>query len=154
MPKFTYKALSQSGTTVVDTVESDSSETVTALIVSKGLIPTAVTQTAGGRASSGLQRFGRLLSGVKIEELILFTKQFRTMLHAGVPMVKLLEVLEGQAENPALKNIIGILSRDIQEGSSLHDLTTNGRCTRLRVSTSGLVRNPNCDITVSIHAPA
>lgn len=121
MPKFTYKALSQSGATVTDTVEADSSEAATALIAAKGLIPTSVTQTAGGRASSGLQRFGQFLSGVKTQELVLFTKQFRTMLRAGVPLVKLLEVLEGQAENPALKKIIGILSRDIQEGSTLHE---------------------------------
>jgi type IV pilus assembly protein PilC len=43
------------------------------------------------------------------------------MLRAGVSMVKLLQVLENQTENPVLKRIIMEISDDIKEGSSLYD---------------------------------
>ena len=56
---------------------------------------------------------------VKSPELILFTKQFRTMFRAGVPIVKLLEVLESQNENPKLKLILANMAKDIKEGISL-----------------------------------
>jgi len=121
MPKFNYQALSQAGTTITDTVEADSAEAVTAMLSARGLIPTRVSQTAGGRASAGMQRFERFFGGIKTEELVIFTKQFRTMLKAGVPLVKLLEVLEGQAENPRLKKVIGTISQDLQAGSGLHE---------------------------------
>lgn len=63
------------------------------------------------------ERFTR----VKTPELILFTKQFRTLLKAGVPMLKLLEVLENQTENIKLKKIAAIMRQDIKQGATLYD---------------------------------
>ena len=48
--------------------------------------------------------------------------QFRTMLKSGVPINKLLEVLEHQTENPTLKKTIASMNDDIKEGASLYDV--------------------------------
>jgi type IV pilus assembly protein PilC len=62
-----------------------------------------------------------MLTPVLAPDLILFTKQFKTLIRAGVPILKLLQVLENQTDNLKLKNIVGTMSRDIKEGSSLSD---------------------------------
>ncbi|MEJ2170008.1 MAG: type II secretion system F family protein, partial [Desulfobacterales bacterium] len=61
------------------------------------------------------------LSPIKAPELILFTKQFNTLIRAGVPMLSLLKVLEEQTEHPQLRRILGTIHRDIKEGSSLQE---------------------------------
>ncbi|NNL76368.1 MAG: type II secretion system F family protein, partial [Desulfobacterales bacterium] len=58
---------------------------------------------------------------VKAPELILFTKQFNTLIRAGVPMLSLLKVLEEQTEQPKLRKILGTIHQDIKQGSSLYD---------------------------------
>ena len=62
-----------------------------------------------------------MLTPVKAPELILFTKQFRTMFNAGVAMINMLEILEAQTENPKLRRILGKMHQDIKEGASLYE---------------------------------
>ncbi|MBW2638316.1 MAG: type II secretion system F family protein, partial [Deltaproteobacteria bacterium] len=52
-------------------------------------------------------------------ELILFTKQLRTMLIAGLPILRSLEILENQAHNSRLKDAVATIAMDIREGASL-----------------------------------
>jgi type IV pilus assembly protein PilC len=61
------------------------------------------------------------LSPVKTAELIMFTKQFKTLTRAGVPMLDMLQVLETQTENARFKRIIAMVRQDISEGASLYD---------------------------------
>jgi type IV pilus assembly protein PilC len=60
------------------------------------------------------------MRSVKTRELILFTKQFSTMLGAGIPVLRLLEVLVDQTENPRLKSVIRDIIERIRRGESLH----------------------------------
>lgn len=121
MPKYSYQAIDGFGATVTDVVEADSIETVNDMILGRGLIPTAVSPIGGGPSAISFTRLKNWLKPVKAPELILFTKQLKTMLRAGVSMIKLLDVLESQAENPNLKKVIQTMSRNIQEGFSLHE---------------------------------
>ena len=121
MAKYSFKAINEVGATVTDVVEADSVETANSIILSRGYIPTAVSEVGGGTTTAGLMGLIERLTPVRTMELILFTKQFKTMLRAGVSMLSLLDVLANQAENPNLKKVINTMSRDIQEGSSLYD---------------------------------
>jgi type IV pilus assembly protein PilC len=91
------------------------------MLASRGYIPTKVK--AEQPALSGLQlpKIREFLSPVKAPDLILFTKQFKTMINAGVAMMSMLEILEEQTENPKLKSILGHMHQDIKEGASLYD---------------------------------
>ncbi|MCG6892954.1 MAG: type II secretion system F family protein [Desulfobacteraceae bacterium] len=122
MPTYTFQAINESGATVNEQVEAESLEMANNIIIGRGYIPTRVTESGAGMPggfdlSNLLTRFAR----VRPADLILFTKQLRTLLRAGVSMLKLLEVLEGQTESPALRRIIGEISSDIQQGSSLYE---------------------------------
>jgi type II secretory pathway component PulF len=121
MPKFFYQAINENGNSVTGTLEAESIEMTNNILTSRGYIPTRVTEAR--RVSSGISWTGikETLTPIKALELIIFTKQFRTMLQAGVPIIKLLHVLENQSENLKLKKIADSMAQDIKEGSSLYD---------------------------------
>jgi type IV pilus assembly protein PilC len=56
---------------------------------------------------------------IKQAEVVAFTYQFAEMCSAGLPIAKCLQTLEEQVENPALKNVIAEIKKDIQAGLSL-----------------------------------
>jgi type IV pilus assembly protein PilC len=62
-----------------------------------------------------------MLTRIKTHEVILFTKQLRTLVRAGVPVMTIFQALENQTESQALKRIITIISRDVREGASYYD---------------------------------
>jgi type II secretory pathway component PulF len=121
MPKFSYQAITETGATTSGEIEADSLETANSMLASRGYIPTKVK--AEQPALSGLQmsKIRELLSPIKAPELILFTKQFKTMINAGVAMMNMLGILEEQTENPKLRSILGNMHQDIKEGASLYE---------------------------------
>lgn len=121
MPKFSYQAITETGSPTSGEIEADSIESANSILASQGFIPTRVREERpafGGVQFSNIQE---MLTPIKAPELILFTKQFNTMIRAGVSMMRLLEVLEDQAENPKLKKILNTMRQDIKEGASLYD---------------------------------
>ena len=127
MPKFNYRAISEAGSTETGAIEAESAEKAGTMLAEQGFIPTRIKQERA--AVSGIQP-GSILdafSTVKAPELILFTKQFNTLIRAGVPMLSLLKVLEEQTEHPKLRNILSIIHQDIKEGSSLFEAFSRHR---------------------------
>ena len=121
MPKYTFQAINENGNTFSDVIEADSIDMANSILSARGYIPVSVAEQSGAGGSLLWTRIMESLTPIRTAELILFTKQFRTMLRAGVSMIKLLQVLENQSENPVLKRIIIDMSNDIQGGASLYD---------------------------------
>ena len=121
MPSFSYKAIDQKGAAVSGVLEAESVEAAQNLLSEQGFIPSAVTEKGFASGGSLLHRIQTKLTSVKTEKLILLTKQFRTMLVAGLPILKVLEVLENQTQNLKLKNALASMSVEIREGSSLNE---------------------------------
>ena len=121
MPKFSYRAITERGSTATGAIEAESAEKASSTLAAQGLIPTRLKEERP--AVSGIKLAGLLdaFSPIKAPELILFTKQFNTLIRAGVPMLSLLKVLEEQTEHPRLRKILGIVYQDIKEGASLFD---------------------------------
>ncbi len=121
MPKFSYKAINESANTVSGVIEADSLEMATDILTERGYIPSKVTEKRETSRGFTWSNINESITPIKSPDLILFTKQFRTMIHAGVPILSLLQVLENQTENLKLKKIIGAMTLDIKGGSSLYD---------------------------------
>ena len=121
MPKFSYQAITETGATTSGEIEAESLESANSLLAARGYIPTRVKAEqpalGGLRFSNIRERF----SPIKAPELILFTKQFKTMFDAGVAMMNMLGILEAQTENLKLRRILGIMHQDIKEGASLYE---------------------------------
>jgi len=121
MPTFSYQAINESGATISGTLEAESLDAAASLLVGNGLIPSKVRPHTAAEPRLWLGHLLKWIHPVKMPELILFTKQFRTMVRAGIPMLSLLKSLESQTENRALKKVILNMSHDISQGSSLHE---------------------------------
>jgi type IV pilus assembly protein PilC len=60
-------------------------------------------------------------TGVKPKDVAIFSRQFSTMINAGLSLTKCLTILGGQTENAYLREIIGQLGKDVEAGQSLSD---------------------------------
>jgi len=120
MPSFSYQAINEAGKAVSGVIEADTVDLATNIIVARGYIPSKVKEQVKGSAGISISALNKRLVVVKAPELIMFTRQFRTMLKAGVPMIRLLQVLENQTENQRLKEVISSISMDTKEGVTLY----------------------------------
>ena len=59
--------------------------------------------------------------GVSLKDLVIFTRQFSTMIDAGLPLVQCLEILSSQSESGALKTILKDVKETVEGGSTFAD---------------------------------
>ena len=121
MLKFSYKAITETGASIKGEIDADSVENASSLIAARGHIPTQVRPIGGDFPGLKLPSFSGLFGGVKTPELILFTKQFKTLIRSGVPMLSILQVLEDQTENKKLRSVLVDIHQNIKEGANLYD---------------------------------
>ncbi|AGW12010.1 type II secretion system F family protein [Megalodesulfovibrio gigas] len=121
MATFTYQAVTDAGSTVSGTLEAESADEVRLLLAQRGLLPSKVVKGDDGASGNFMAKLNNRLSSVSVPELILFTKQFRTMFNAGLSIIALLDVLEQQTSNSKLKNAVVEIGQDIKQGSSLYN---------------------------------
>lgn len=129
--EFAYRAINIEGKHVSGTVSAGSEDEARAQLFSMGLAATDLKEAAGekpgGAGSEGgggkgltlrisLPSFSR---GVPIADLILFTKQFRTLYVAGIPLSEIFTILEEQSQNSTVKKVAGAIEKRIREGESL-----------------------------------
>ena len=60
-------------------------------------------------------------SGVSEKDLVVFTRQFGTMINAGLPLIQCLEILSTQSENAALRKSVGEIRVQVEGGSTFSD---------------------------------
>lgn len=124
MPYFKYSAITDSGGSASGVVEASSQAQAQDMLAARGLMPTSVTETAapgssGGKGQGFLSGLSGRMKAIKPQDVILFTKQLRTMLNAGIPVLQSLEVLRDQTEHPRLKDAIVSIGAEIKSGSTL-----------------------------------
>ena len=87
----------------------------TAALKRQQISPTSITEKKKGFA---FPSFG---GGVKAKELVIFSRQFATMIDAGLPLVQCLEILGSQQENPAFKKVLIEVKVAVEGGSTFAD---------------------------------
>ena len=65
----------------------------------------------------GFSLFGK--KKVKVEEILIFSKQFATMVKAGLPILEVLSMLRDQLESPAIKEVIEDIRKSLEGGVTL-----------------------------------
>jgi type IV pilus assembly protein PilC len=120
MPKYIYQAINESGDTASGTLEAESVEVANFMLISRNLIPSKIKE----QTESGDNHWLKAIFGtgtVKVMDLIMFTKQFHSMLVAGIPLLRIMSILEDQTESKGLKDAISKIIQDINQGLSLSD---------------------------------
>src|SRR5919202_250055 len=119
MPQFSYEAVEPSGRVVKGSLEAESASVVLGKLQTLNYTVVDVSETRGG---SKLSLFGGGAGGrVKLASLVVFSRQFATMVNAGINILKCLDILETQTKDPALRPVISELRKDVVGGASLTD---------------------------------
>jgi type II secretory pathway component PulF len=121
MPKYSYEAITETGSKILGELDAESKESANNALLARGYIPSKLRLSAMGGSNKETTNFMDRFTPIKMPELILFTKQLKTMIKAGISIIHILQVMENQTENPRLKKIIVMMSQDINEGKSLYD---------------------------------
>jgi type IV pilus assembly protein PilC len=117
MPKFRWEARTKNGGTQKGVIEAATADVAVAHLKKRydfGKISVAEEKRG---ISFSLPKLGR---GGKVEtkELVVFTRQFATMIDSGLPLVQCLDILAGQQENKTFKDILYKVKEDVESGST------------------------------------
>ncbi len=123
METFTYKGIS-AGKYVEGEVEALNQEEASHKLKEDKIIITNITRTKKKKGEAkakgkgkGLSLFGK--KKVKVEDILIFSKQFATMVKAGLPILEVLAMLRDQLENPSIKEIIEDIRKSLEGGVTL-----------------------------------
>ncbi len=114
MPVYDYKGKSLGGKQVQGELKAKNRVELERLLRSNKILVTSISK----RPSQIKIRFG---SGIKKIDISRFTRQFATMISAGLPMVQCLEILATQMESPEFRKIINEVKESVQSGSTLSE---------------------------------
>lgn len=116
MPHFAYTAIDSTGRMVRSTMEAENENLVLAKLRDQSLHCTEIRRTKGATKTSS---FGR--KKMKPKSLVVFSRQFATMIDAGIPIVRALEILSGQMKDPALQESVEQVTVDVKGGLALNE---------------------------------
>lgn len=108
----TTKGLIESGEITANTKEE-----VIALLKRRNIVPTIIKPKEKKALFAGLSLGGK----VKDKDIVVFTRQFATMIDAGLPLVQALEILSTQVENKTLAKNLVVIKNDVEAGSTYAD---------------------------------
>lgn len=119
MPNYKYVTKTQDGKTVSGAMESADRQGVVAELREKDLIIVSISESLPGFKLSSLSFGGK--KKIKLEDLVIFSRQLATMVDAGIPLVGALDILGEQMDNKTFGAIIINIRNDVETGSSLSD---------------------------------
>src|SRR5829696_2913725 len=113
MPQFTYTARAVNGDLRSATIEAPNRDEVVKQLRQQRLNLVKIDEGVAVKK----KRAGR----IKMRDIVIFTRQFSTMINAGLPLVQALDILATQSENPALKDVTRQVVFDVESGNTVAD---------------------------------
>ncbi|MGB9749501.1 MAG: type II secretion system F family protein [Caldisericia bacterium] len=118
MAKFKYRGRDSYGKVIEGKLEATSAEELETSLKKRGLIPLKIEKTEESGLEGLLFRFfGK--RGVNIQSLLFFTRQFTTMLKAGLPLTRILDILSFQSPTKKLREISKEIKKNVESGIPL-----------------------------------
>ncbi len=116
MATFTYKARTRQGEILQDKVEGIDTMSVASTLRQQGLLVIDVKEQSVAQKDlfEGFKK-------VKLGDIVVFTRQFATMINAGLPIVRALYVLSEQTDNKKLKDTVDAVRKDVEAGLALSE---------------------------------
>ena len=114
--QYSYKVRDASGKFTEGKVEAVSEAAVAEKLMAMGYVPLEVKP-----ANVGMQREINIgpKKRVKTKDLAVFSRQFATMIDAGLTMIRALSIMADQSDNPELRRILRGVKQDVEAGLSL-----------------------------------
>ncbi len=116
MAVFEYKARTRRGEILQDKMEGDDTMSVAASLRQQGLLVIDIKEQGVGQKDI-LEPFKK----VKLDDVVIFSRQFATMINAGLPIVRALYILGEQTSNKKLQDVIVEVRQDVEAGLALSE---------------------------------
>jgi type IV pilus assembly protein PilC len=116
MAVYIWKGRTLAGEAQTGEIEVGRQEEALELLRKKRILVTSLRPKSGGMS---MPKLGG--SGVSTKDLAIFTRQFATMISAGLPLVQCLDILAKQSSKPSFGKVISDTTREVEAGSTLAD---------------------------------
>ena len=113
---YAFKVRTAEGRVVDGTMDADGEAAVAGRLRAQGLIPIQIAKQKKDAMKMELHIFPEK---VKLRDIAVFSRQFSTMIGSGLSLLRTLNILSEQTENPLLAKTIGFVRDDVERGSSL-----------------------------------
>jgi type IV pilus assembly protein PilC len=117
MPVFVWKGRTMAGETQAGEVNFERQEEALDFLRKKRILVTSLKEKSKGMKLE-IPKFG---GSVSTKDMAIFTRQFATMISAGLPLVQCLEILGAQTSNPVFAKAIVDVTHEVEAGSTLAD---------------------------------
>ena len=117
MPIYVWEAKARDGSTQKGEIEAASEAIVRAQLRRQRISPTKVKE----KPKDLLENIAFLQPKVTEKDLVVFTRQFSTMIDAGLPLIQALDILSSQQENKTFKKILLKIKEDVEGGATFAD---------------------------------
>ncbi len=119
MATFAYVGRTRSGAVKKGELSAKTRDEAVDQLRKQSVVVTSLEEKKGGAGGFNVNiSFG---SGLTDKDLVVFTRQFGTMINAGLPLVQCLEILSTQSENKVLRETIGEVKTQVEAGSTFSD---------------------------------
>lgn len=121
---FNYTARTKAGALTKGQLSAIDRSAALAAIARQGLVPVLVKESGGKGLNMNLSSLPGLKSlqnrqKVKLKEKVIFTRQFATMINAGVPIAQSLAILQKQTSSEKFRSVIGGMMKKVEGGTPL-----------------------------------
>ncbi len=115
---YAYKVRDKSGKILTGSLDADNTALVANRLRQMGYVPIAIDKKAGPGVKREIPIPG-ISNRVKLKEIAVFSRQFATMINAGLTLLRSLAILSAQTSNTHFQTVIDQVRTDIESGSSL-----------------------------------
>src|SRR5262249_38200569 len=123
MPVYRWQGVSPKGETLKGEMEATSREAVIVRLRTQRIQPVPAKIKEKGKGLDRDLTIPGFAPSVKPADVVIFTRQFATMINAGLPILQCLQILASQSESKVFRKVIGDLKDDVESGSTLADAT-------------------------------
>jgi len=116
--QFTYTVRDRTGREITGSLEAENADVLAGRLRQMGYFVVNVNEVKESVAKKELHIFGVRVKG---DDVNIFTRQFATMINAGLPLIKCLSILAQQTESNTLSDVITDCQREVEAGRSLSE---------------------------------
>jgi type IV pilus assembly protein PilC len=113
MPVFAYAGKARGGKSVTAEVTADNRDAAIDQLRSQGITVTTIEE----KKKKGVEKKQKVTD----KDIVVFTRQFATMIGAGLPLVQCLDILSSQCDNKTFGRLIGEVKMDVESGTTFAD---------------------------------
>lgn len=115
---YAYTVRDRTGREITGSLEAENADVLSGKLRQMGYFVVSIEEAKVSIAKKELHIFG---AKVKTQDITIFTRQFATMINAGLPLIKCLSVLTQQTESKTLADVIIDCQKDVEAGRSLSE---------------------------------